>query len=38
MFKLQRLSNDTRACRQYVVCQGTAREGTVVCAVGYIGV
>ena len=38
MFKLQLLSNDTRACRQYVVCQGTASEGLIVCAVGYIRV
>jgi len=38
MFKLQRLSNDTRACRQYAVCHGTAREGVIVCAVGYIRV
>jgi len=38
MFKLQRLSNDIRVCRQYAVSQGAARKGMIVCVVGYIRV
>jgi len=33
MFKLQRLTNDT--CRQYAVCQATAREEITVFVGGY---